>query len=210
MFEGLEEVELGLTRHWDLATMDKILQTISSNCIRKVTFYTRGPFIHTVLNSEIDLPGWSRLDETFLKMANTFDETGKKLEVTFKALVLRIPQKINPVEPGQLLERCQAKAIIRFEYIRISPSVGTICGLAIHYDPDNWSPTVNLFVKSDSFRALECIIVPLVIFCFVMALSRYTTIFHFVTISDELFHHSLLPFCVHFFNLSIIIYRMVH
>ena len=95
----------------------------------------------------------------FLVMANTFNRTGKKLEVTFKALVPRIPPKNNPVEPGQFLERSQTRAIVRFEYVQTLPSVGSICGFAIHYEPGNWCPMVNLFMRSSWFRKFICVII---------------------------------------------------
>ena len=64
LLEDLEAVELGLVSRCGLPSMyEEVLQTITSNQIQKITFYTHGSFIRAVLNSELTSPagpGWMK------------------------------------------------------------------------------------------------------------------------------------------------------
>lgn len=108
--EDLEEVTLNLG---SLKRPDKwiegILTTVTSTQVHQITFDADHS---SKIDSSIDLPSWSRLDEIFLAMANKLDGACKKLEVIFNVLA---PGESGTVDPGRFLEKCRTKAIVRFE-----------------------------------------------------------------------------------------------
>lgn len=121
-FKGLEEVGLSLIRirrpnQW----IGAILQTVVSKRLRKITFDLDFPCDPPEIDSEIDLDRWSGLDAMFLTMAGMLDGTGEKLEIVFNALASNVDGELKPVEPGRFLERCRAKAAVRFEYWCVPP-----------------------------------------------------------------------------------------
>jgi hypothetical protein len=117
-FKSLEEVTLSLVHlrkpsHW----IEKILRTATSIRIRKVTFDADFPSISTELDSGINIRAWAGLDALFLKMADKLDGTGEKLEIVFNALAPNVFGEFRTVVPGRFLEKCRAKATVRFEHI---------------------------------------------------------------------------------------------
>lgn len=107
----LSLIQLRQPSHW----LEPILQTVTSSLVHKITFETDFPMTATEIDSGINLQSWSRLDAIFLRMANTLDHTGQKLEIVFNALIPNVLGELNPVDPGRFLERCRTKAIVRFE-----------------------------------------------------------------------------------------------
>jgi hypothetical protein len=110
--KGLEEVGLSLLHlrqpdHW----IEEILQTVTSNRVRKITLNADFPFFVSNVNPRIDIHSWYGLDAMFLTMANRLDGTGEKLEVVFKALA---PNVVGEFNPGWFLERCRTKVIVSF------------------------------------------------------------------------------------------------
>jgi len=116
--KGLEEMRLSLIQlrqpsHW----IEPILQTVTSAHVRKITFETDFPIAATDIDSGINISSWSRLDAIFLRMADTLDQTGEKLELIFNALAPNTLGELSSVDPGRFLEKCRAKATVRFERI---------------------------------------------------------------------------------------------
>ena len=124
--EGLEEMELSLTRlEQPDDHIEKILGTVISKRVRKITLDTECISTASYNHSAIDLASWSTLDEMFLKMANTLDgesESDAKLEVVFKVFDLR-PYGVSG-DP-EFLKECRAKATVGFEYKQIWEAVQT-------------------------------------------------------------------------------------
>ena len=114
--KGLEEMQLSLIQlrqpsHW----IEPILQTVTSTHVRKITFEADLPMAAAEVDSGINIPSWSRLDAIFLRMANALKPTDEKLELVFSALMMNDFGEHNPAGPARFLEKCRAKAIIRFE-----------------------------------------------------------------------------------------------
>lgn len=113
---GLEEMRLSLIQlrqpsHW----IEPILRTVTSTRVRKITFDTDFPTAATDLETVINLPSWSTLDATFLRMARALDPIDEKLEVVFHALTRKPPVDPKPVDPGRFLEGCRTKATVSFQ-----------------------------------------------------------------------------------------------
>lgn len=114
--KGLEEMRLSLIQlrhpsHW----IEPILQTVTSNRVRKITFETDFPIPVTEIDSGINVQSWSRLDAIFLRMANALDSTDTKLELVFNALAPNALGGHNSVDPGRFLKGCRSKATVRLE-----------------------------------------------------------------------------------------------
>lgn len=109
----LSLIQLRQPSHW----IEPILLTVTSTRVHKITFETDFPTAATEIDSGVNIQSWSRLDAIFLRMANTLEQTGQKLELVFNALAPNAPGEFNPIDPGRFLEGCRTKAIVRFERI---------------------------------------------------------------------------------------------
>lgn len=96
--------------HW----IEPILQTVTSNRVRKITFDTDFPTSATNMDTVINLESWTGLDTTFSRMADALDSVDDKLELVFHALAPKVEES-NPVDPGRFLEGCRTKAIVHLE-----------------------------------------------------------------------------------------------
>ena len=83
-FECLEEVQLELDLlNYSVDWSERVLQTITSNLVHKVTLNFIPAYNISPSDVKIDLSIWSRLNTTFMKMANKLDGAEKGLEVVF-------------------------------------------------------------------------------------------------------------------------------
>lgn len=100
----------------DSEEFEGVLQTVTSNRIRKITFnISRATHTDPRINPE----RWSRLDEMFLTMANMLDGPGEKLEIVFDSLMSEseVPKESSHADHGWFLMKCRTRASIRFEYV---------------------------------------------------------------------------------------------
>jgi hypothetical protein len=109
----LSLIQLRRPSHW----IEPILQTVTSNQVRKIVFNADFPSTTADIYSGINISSWSALDAMFLGMANALCPTDGRLELVFNALAPEVLGEFNPVYPGRFLESCRTKAMVRFERI---------------------------------------------------------------------------------------------
>ena len=114
-FEHLEELELYISfANWSVDYDERLLQTVSSNRVRKIIFDLGTP--NSILHPnwhEIDTSVWSRLDDALLRVAEK-TATGEKLKIVFRYCYTQpVPEAHHFITLN--LKKCQTEATIDFE-----------------------------------------------------------------------------------------------